>query len=133
MNNREFDILKQHVLNTVVPAMPGALNAITPLVYNGAVFGSEFLVYDNRKLYIVVSMVMSGDMSVSAGSAYTITYNEANAIISTHNQGMAAWDATAAAMRYTVSDLEIKANYFSRIAAQRYTYMRFVGYRITKV
>jgi hypothetical protein len=133
MSNNEFDILKQHVLNTVVPAMPGNLNAIVPLLYEGDIAGSEFIVNNANKVYIVVNILVGYNGVMAVNPPYLYLMNHAGAVLVNSTICGVIWNGTTLAPNYTGIHLEIRNAWCSHIIRGTYTSIKFIGYRLTTV
>jgi len=102
-----------------------------PLLYEGAIAGSEFLTYNANKLYLCFDIIVGYSNVSSANRGYIIFYDEGNAINLYSSQNSIAYEAVAAAIWYNKNDANMKNLYFSRIVNTQYNYMKFIGYRIT--
>lgn len=103
---------------------------VEPIFFQAAIAGSEFLTYAATKLYLAIETVNSSNFASSTGSDVRI-YNEANALVVYHTIPANYWDATAAALRTTGSNIFLKNYYFSRLVVTNYPSFTFNGYRIT--
>ena len=104
---------------------------VEPLFYEGAIAASEFLVYDANKLYLCFDIYCGTGAVVNAALARMDFYDEGNAINFYSQNNSIAYEAVAAAIWYQKNDTHIQNCYFSRIVPQQYTYIKFIGYRIT--
>jgi hypothetical protein len=111
-----------------------AWNTCTPIYYEGAIAGSEFVTYNAAKLYICLDLVVNVNFSaatVNAGAL--VTYDIANAAKSQEYLNFPVWNTTAAALYYNVPSFRLVNIYFSRITVTTYVFMKFNGYRLTTV
>ena len=102
-----------------------------PLLYEGTIAGSEFLVYDANKLYLCFDIYCSYGGAADAAAAWIRFDDEGNAVNLYSMNSSIAYEAVAAAIWYQKNYINVKNLYFSRIVPQQYTYMKFIGYRIT--
>jgi hypothetical protein len=109
-----------------------AYTTITPLVYTGAVAGSEFLTYNAGKLYIALELhcQYSGCSAAAAAGCQCDLYNMANALMFCSANGVQAWDTTAAVFKYITNNSVIKNVWFARVVVSIYNVMKFIGYRL---
>ena len=100
--------------------------------YQGNVAG-ELTVYSATKLYIAYELDLPASTSISStASAPSITlYNESDSARYILANNAAYWDATAAAVRFLSNGRMLKNLYFSRIALNIVTQVKFIGYRLT--
>jgi hypothetical protein len=105
---------------------------VEPLFYEGAIAGTEFLVYAATKLYLTLDfcIVYSAGQAATTVGLNCIFYNEANAICLYIFNNCPVWDTTAAVLKYTNNPNNIKNLYFSRFSSTM-NYIKFNGYRIT--
>lgn len=109
-----------------------AITAITPLYFQGAIAGSEFLTYAADKLYFCVNGKFNGSTAGPVGAGATITlYNETNAISMYLQNTSMSWNTSTTAQQFTVNLLDVNSVYFSRLTNSQYTYMIFNGYSLT--
>jgi len=106
---------------------------VEPLLFQGAIAASEFLVYDVRKLYVCLDSVYSFDLTVNAFNGIIHFRNELNAAFNYGQNNSIDYNTITTAINYQKRDFRIKNIWFSRIVAIQYNYMRFNGYRITLV
>jgi len=102
---------------------------IEPLFYQGTIAGTEFLTYNNTKLYLAFKVENTYPSANTA--AFTRFYNEVDAISYELNGDIPYWDVTAAIVKYSGAGKSLTNLYFSRFAAINYTKMLFIGYRVT--
>ena len=107
------------------------ITAFEPLLYEGAIAGSEFLTYDANKMYLCFDFVAGFSAGANNANCRIVFYDEGNAIILQSQNASIAYEAVAAAIFYGKNDTEMKNLYFSRINPITYNYMKFIGYRIT--
>ena len=69
----------------------------------------------------------------SAVHALANFYDEGNAIFLRSQNNSIAYEAVAAAIWYNKNNLHMKNLYFSRVIPVQYNYMKFIGYRITRL
>lgn len=103
-----------------------AYSSITPFNFSGAIAGSEFLTYTANKLYIGLNVIFSNGYG-SATMNRIVLYNEANAVASTLSGAGAYWDG---ALKYNGSDINVNNIWFSRIVADIYANIYFLGYKL---
>jgi hypothetical protein len=106
---------------------------ISPLYYCGAIAGSEFLTYDDKKLY-VAHFVNFGSLNVhspAVGGGRITFYNDNNQISYYGANNVFAWDATAAAFKYILNNYLVENIVFSKVVSGVYDYVRFNGFKIT--
>jgi hypothetical protein len=104
---------------------------VDPLYYHGGTAGSEFLTYAATKLYLCLFLNFAG--SIGGLLAYVQTHNEANTPSHVYTSTAMSYNTTTPIMVYIASSLNIQNVYFSRFINVNYTYMTFIGYRITLV
>ena len=107
-------------------------NTITPLFYQGAIAGSEFLTYNVAKLYIALELDVSTGTAIGVNECHVNLHNMADAaIIRFKNNSIALTAADVA--NFAGNTLFLKNVYFSRIDVFTYDSMRFNGYRLNVV
>lgn len=105
------------------------LGLITPLYYQGPIAGSEFLTYDEEKLYLALEFDACYNTPTSVGGAGLILFHDEANVINFHLQNNhPVWDT--AAVEYCITNVSIKNIYFSRIETINFDYMKFNGYKI---
>ena len=104
---------------------------VEPLLYEGPIAGSEFTVYNANKLYLCFDFVGGYSGVANAPYALIIFYDEGDAAFLVSQNNSIAYEAVAAVIWHAKNDTHIKNLYFSRIGANQYNYMKFIGYRIT--
>jgi len=107
------------------------ITAFEPLLYEGAIAGSEFLTYNANKLYLCFDLIIAFNGGAAAANGLVQIYDEGDAIILYGQNQSIAYEAVAAAIWSSKNDINIKNLYFSRIVTAQYNYMKFIGYRIT--
>jgi len=109
-----------------------AYTQITPIYYQDAIGGSEFLTYNAGKLYLAneIKFSLSG-APTSATRARIIFYNEANAASFVMENDVIYWDVTLVVATFFGNNVETKNIYFGRLNNVDYDFMVFNGYRIT--
>ena len=103
------------------------------LLYEGLTAGSEFTVYAATKLYLNLNMRFShNDNSNSFLPGKVVFYDETGG-----NPLYTGWlnapEYTSAIpeVDYIINPFEINNSWFSNIEVVNYTYVKFIGYRIT--
>jgi hypothetical protein len=118
---------EQRVLIQYVENLPG-YTSLVPLYFKGAIAATEFLTYAVTKVYLC--LIGRFGQSAVAGNAGTITlYNTGDAVSMIIANNAPYWDG--AAIQVIKNTFEIKNTCFSRIVNVQYTYMEFIGYRVT--
>ena len=100
------------------------------LYYDGLIAGSEFETYAATKMYICLEFsagILAANIS-GAVTAYISFYDEANAISFSLNNLATAFSAASI---YVINNVTNSNDDFSRIVTANYTYMKFIGYRVT--
>jgi hypothetical protein len=103
---------------------------VEPLYYDGLIAGSEFETYAATKMYISLQFaggILAANIS-GAVTAYISFYDEANAISFSLNNLANAFNVASI---YVVNNVFNRNDDFSRIVTAGYTYMKFLGYRVT--
>ena len=123
--------VSEKLLFNYVSSLLVGVQTITPLVYQGPLVGSEFLVYSAKKLYIALSLNASSDNSLGTDPCGLELFDAANAVNSGYNNLNV--DALAS---YHYNDINIDNVFFSRVRTDLsvgnvYLYIRFIGYKIT--
>jgi hypothetical protein len=107
-----------------------AYNTITPLYWEGAIAGSEFLTYNAGKVYMYLQLSMSIGIGGIGVLGELQLYNMANAVHHELGESSGFWDVTGAGYR-TISSARIFENgWFSRIVNAGVADMIFNGYRL---
>lgn len=106
-----------------------AWNTWEKIVYCGAITGSEFETYAATKIYIA-KILRFDRRDTSAVDAYITLYNEANAAMFRYINIIPYWDGNYKMVGNTI---QTETVYFSRLVNAIYTYMYFIGYRLTIV
>lgn len=104
---------------------------VVPLMYIGAQAGSEFLTYAATKLYLCLFLEMAYNGAVANDPLITTLADQANNTSFSLTDQIGYYDAGAPSRRFYGNNINIKNIYFSRINATNYTYVSFIGYRIT--
>jgi hypothetical protein len=103
---------------------------VEPLYYRGVIAGQEFLTYALTKMYISLELecsVLTGDIdNVSIGWIHGL--DEGNAIHFSVSNNTGYYGVAA---HYMFGNVIIKNIDFAAIEVLKYTYMKFLGYRIT--
>jgi len=103
------------------------------LYFQGAILGSEFLIYAATKLYIAFNYSTSGTLSVTAVYPGVTLYDENNVVSGYFTNVNPYWDATGAVVKYCRSYLILSNIYFSRVLHSQYESIKFSGFRITLI
>jgi hypothetical protein len=110
----------------------GETIGISQFNYTGPNVGTEFLTYSANKLYFALQMSIfssSGPASASYGQAQL--FDETNTLMFLATNNAPVWDATAAALKYSVNIIELKNLLFSRFAVvAAIGGIHFIGYRL---
>lgn len=104
---------------------------ITQLYYQGAIAGSEFLTYTLGKHYLALNVFFSGAGAASGANNLISLYDRANAINGYINNQTSLFDPVAAANEYGQFSYMTEALHFSRLIINNWTYIRFIGYKIS--
>lgn len=111
-----------------------AFNTITPMYYQGAIGGSEFLTYAATKLYIALEVEFSSTHIPPTSSTPLITLrDEGDAIDFYVASSDFEFKPTDSTLAYYLKAFQLKNVYFSRIETTLFTVMRFNGYKLTIV
>lgn len=102
---------------------------IQPLFFQGT-WAAPYTIYNANILYIAYSLHCDSNGTLTAAPSGLALYNELNAVVLSGVNNSAVWDATAAAMRYSVNHIEFKNIYFSRIVIGAYLFGSIIGYQI---
>lgn len=105
---------------------------VEPLYYDGLIAGSEFETYAATKMYLCFEFgcgVLAANIS-GAVTAYVSIFDETNTITYSLNELAVAFSAAAI---YVINNFHKENFLFSRLVTANYTYMKFLGYRITLV
>ena len=103
---------------------------VEPFSYVGVAAGSEFLNYAVTKMYLCLRICGNECDGDHATTPQILTYNEGNVQSGRHGS-MSYVHAPAAADEWTPNNIEVNNLYFSRIDVNIYTYIIFIGFRIT--
>ena len=104
---------------------------VEPLVFEGAVLGSEFLTYAATKLYLCFDIVYGSSLIAGVVQKYVEHYNENNVLFGNLKKESIGYDQVAVVTNYIGNNVNVKNFYFGRNASVNYNYMKFIGYRIT--
>jgi len=108
-----------------------AWNTIVPLYYQGAIAGSEFLVYNAAKIYMALEVDFLQVGGATINIYEVVIYNEANAVKGEYLNLYPVWDTTAALLKYISLNFYCKNIWFSRIVnSANYVHMKFNGFRL---
>jgi len=108
-----------------------AWNTITPMFYQGAIAGSEFLVYNAAKLYIALELEVIYHIALVGGAGTLFLYDIANVVNYAARNSCGFW--IGAAENDIDNSVLLKNLFFSRITTVNYSYMKFNGYRLTTI
>jgi hypothetical protein len=102
-------------------------------LYQGVTAGSEFVTYAATKLYLNLNMRFSHiDNSNSFLPGKVVFYDETGAIpLYTGWLNLPEYTTAIPEVDYCVNPFEVNNSWFSMIEVQNYTYIKFIGYRIT--
>lgn len=103
-----------------------AYTTITPMFFEGAIAGSEFLTYDAAKLYIALE-IQFGPAAIDATSNNVSFYDEANVLCYAFANNTILYNA---ANYFNGNSGLIKNIYFGRIITTDINYLIFNGYRL---
>ena len=111
-----------------------AWNTITPMYYQGAIGGSEFLTYAATKLYIALEVEFSAPHIPPTASTPNITLrDEADVIDFYVAHSDFEFKPTDSTLAYYLKLFRLQNVYFSRIETTLFSVMRFNGYKLTIV
>jgi len=110
-----------------------AYNTITPLYYQGAIAGSEFLIYAATKLYIALDVKFGGGTYGIGVIPSITTSDEADGVNGYFTNVSAFYDSVLPDYIFAGKTLVVNNIFFSRFAAFDYTHMVFNGYRLSIV
>lgn len=102
--------------------------SISQFVYTGLIAGSELTNYSATKIYLGYEIIWNGFNTAQTSMPQSVLYDNNNVIFLEISEGAAAWDATAAVMRYSAPSIKFKNLWFSRITGT--SRIHFIGYRI---
>lgn len=105
--------------------------SLSPLFYQGASAGSEFLVFKAGILYVAYNLRGAGTGAAIATNHLISLYDRNNVVTYYSNQSVSYFDSVAAAAKYSLIGLDHKNLTFSRLVLQNMTSLRFIGYRIS--
>lgn len=106
---------------------------VEPLFYQGAIAGTEFLVYAATKMYICYNIALSTSAGITITIDYGEFYNESNIISLYLRNDHVFWDVAVNDVRYARQTLELSNFIFSRFVPSVINYISFVGYRVTLI
>ena len=106
---------------------------VEPLLFEGANALSEFLVYANTKLYLCFDINVGSSLIATPAFGSINFFNELNLNFLYSMNKNICYDSIAPAINYVRNNSKMKNVWFSRIQFTNvvYTYMKFIGYRIT--
>ena len=102
---------------------------IRQFCYSGILAGSEFVAFTARKIFYAYYLESGFEFS-TPNVPYLYVYDENNLLVQKYSNSPGFWDSTAAAPKYSGAIIQTSDLYFSRLAHQQYTYLRFIGFRI---
>jgi len=111
-----FDLAVQKLVGT---------QTITSLFFEGVVAGSEFLTYSNKKIYIGLSCCFGCDPTLNAAVPAIYFKDESN------TTNLIVSKNAITGVNYSTNYCDIINVYFAALAAFAYTYIKFIGYKIT--
>jgi len=114
-----------HIAQTLI-----VYTTITPVFFQGIITGSEFETYNAGKVYLCLDFNYCWAGPTSPGCDLINIYNMANVIIVQKLLGVPYWDVTAAAVKWTGFNIDIKNFWFSRITSTYGGSFIFNGYRL---
>jgi hypothetical protein len=126
MNNKEFNILKNHVAN-IASGWAGGYE-IVPYFYEGTIAASIFLVYDANMLFFCHSLIPGYMGNPVNANAFITLYDENNVLALSVSSQNISYDTVAGQTLRAPLPNEIRNVYFSRLANGTYTTIRFNGY-----
>ena len=106
---------------------------VEPLFYTGLSLGSEFAIYSAQKLYIFLTLNMSSAAALTAIGNNPVLYNELNLQYYSYYNANIGYDSVAIIFRAINNNINDINGYFFRIAPNGYTYLKFIGYRVTLI
>ena len=115
------------------PAGSGLLRHIAnvePVLYEGAIFGSEFQTFAVTKLYLCFSILCSCN-AVAGIVSGNVNFRDGGVILIYVTNQSICYDSIAPAINYAKNNYEIKNLWFSHLNNIQYTDIKFIGYRIT--
>lgn len=107
---------------------------IEGVYYQGSINTSEFITYNNKKLYLCSCLIPTygGTGAATVNASTLTTYDEFNVAQNTFGRLLPVWNTTAAAIWYTTDQMSTIRNFFfSRIVPTGYFKMIFNGYKLT--
>lgn len=104
---------------------------VEPIFFQGAIAGSEFLVYAATKLYLALEFSLYDYGDISANFWRVELYDEANNVFGYAANHISYYNSSDATQHNTGINCLNYNLYFSRIIAFSYRYMKIIGYRIT--
>lgn len=107
-----------------------AWTTITPIFYEGGSAGSEFLVYNAGKLYIVLNLIVGNIGTAIDVPCYVQINGLVDAILGYYSNPSIAWNVTTVKLNYAPGCLSLNNIYFSKIALSGYSCLIFNGYRL---
>jgi len=113
-----------------------AWNTVTPICYEGAIAGSEFLTYNAAKLYIALELEFISNLnpgSIPANAPLVTFYDIANAVNHYSKCVDYFYDSAGATAYMFINNLKLTNMYFSRFVVAGYINVKFNGYRLTTI
>lgn len=104
---------------------------VESLFYQGAIAGTEFLVYAATKLYICYNMNLNNLVAEYATYPHCLIYDEGNNLINSVSNTVIGWNGIA--FNRAFNNIITYNFYFSRIGVIDIARFSFNGYRITLI
>jgi len=118
--------------NYASPGVNRHIANVELLQYEGAIGGGiEFTIYAITKLYLCFSFLASFHNIANNLVGWVRFYNENNVVNLINANNSITYEAIAAQIFYNNNNANIKNFWFSRYNMSGYTYIKFIGYRIT--
>lgn len=133
MKSGVFNEQLRMIWNNVIEPWAAPMYTITPLFYQGAIAGSEFLTYNVNKSYLCASCYFNPQFGIVGTFSPMIFYDLANAGFDYFSAATNAYNSTTLVRELNIISLEYKNLYFSRlVAGASYVTIKFIGYRINR-
>jgi len=108
-----------------------AWNTITPLYYQDAIAGSEFLTYNADKLYVALEVEFSAPHLAPSSNVPLVAFrNEADVALFSVTSADWEFKPSDDTATYYLKLISFHNIYFSRIEVAQFSSMRFNGYRL---
>lgn len=122
---------EQKILWNHIFLLCGERLSIAQLFYMGPSAGTDFLTYRARRLYFALELQAGQANGAGQTNNPLITLYDQNNNISFYLPSATGyWNSVTTALNYLPIAIESHNLYFSRIALNVYSYVKFVGYRI---